>query len=651
MDRKEILWRLRAALSTQLDLIRVPLDIRPKLKAVPAAGQFQSGFRCLADSVSLDWESQAAPFGQWRAELVEKADLVMQDKLSFFDLEEAFLGDPINWHRDHSAGKTGKLRQSALVDYRDFDRVGDCKLVWEPNRHHQLVVLARAAKVTGDSRYARKAVELMLDWIASNRFGYGMNWKSPLEVGIRLINWVWAIDLIRDSGEIDEDAWTAILDIVYAAMWDTQRKFSEGSSANNHLIGEAAGVFIAASYFSFMPNAAEWRAKSRSVLEHQILAQTFSDGCTREHAFGYQFFVLQFQSLCAIAAQRSGEPFSDTFMQRLHQMYSFTADICSDTGRQPNMGDADNGYVLDLGNLPNEPSPLLTVGGRLFADSGLIGEQASETAWWLFGDESLESNGTSPVRESRVYTESGYCVLRADPSFEKGGRRLSAFFDCAELGYGSIAAHGHADCLSFTLNVGRLEFLVDPGTYDYFSHPEWRQYFRETRAHNTATVDGQCQSESRGPFLWEERANAELLSWTEDDEKVVVSARHDGYNRLSSPVVHKRTLGLRKQGNVIDVTDEFDCDARHEIRRYFHFAPECQLEVVDKSTIRIHRDGVELKMFSNSGDIEVVVAGNADCLGWVSPGYHVRQPSHCVVIHNAVSSSAEFVVSFTPAGS
>jgi hypothetical protein len=70
-------------------------------------------------------------------------------------------------------------------------------------------------------------------------------------------------------------------------------KFSQGSSANNHLVGEAAGVYIAASYFSMLKDASTWRQKSKTVLENEIQVQTFSDGCSKEHGFSYQFFVFQ----------------------------------------------------------------------------------------------------------------------------------------------------------------------------------------------------------------------------------------------------------------------------------------------------------------------------------------------------------------------
>ena len=204
--------------------------------------------------------------------------------MSYFDLQEKHLGDPIDWQKDHSTEISGPLRQSIFIDYRDFEHVGDCKLVWEPNRRHQLVVLARAWKITGQIKYAEKIVTLMTDWIRANPFGYGMNWKSPLEIGIRLINWVWAIDLTKSCKHFDTQSWSDTLDAIYLSIWEIQRKYSRGISANNHLIGEAAAVFISTSYFSFLPNAGSWRAEAKQLLENEILVQTYSDGCTREHA-------------------------------------------------------------------------------------------------------------------------------------------------------------------------------------------------------------------------------------------------------------------------------------------------------------------------------------------------------------------------------
>src|SRR5206468_507056 len=83
----------------------------------------------------------------------------------------------------------------------------------------------------------------------------------------------------------------------------------------------------------------------------------------------------------------------------------------------------------------------------------------------------------------------GYYILGAD--FDTPNE-IRAVVDAGPLGYTAIAAHGHADALSFTLSVGGSEFLIDPGTCAYHTQERWRQYFRGTAAHNTLRVDGRA---------------------------------------------------------------------------------------------------------------------------------------------------------------
>ena len=204
--------------------------------------------------------------------------------------------------------------------------------------------------------------------------------------------------------------------------------------------------------------------------------------------------------------------------------------------------------------------------------------------------------------------------------------------DCAQIGFGSIAAHGHADCLSFTMNVGELEIFVDAGTYDYFSHPDCRQYFRETKAHNTVVIDGVCQSESLGPFMWGVRANAELREWHDDEYLTRISGLHDGYRRLSDPVIHRRTIETSKSRFAVDIIDELVCRSNHEVAAYFHLAPECQVDVLDRHTVLVSRDNISIYVESSDGVLELQEAAADNGTGWISRAYHVKEPSRCLVV-------------------
>ena len=107
----------------------------------------------------------------------------------------------------------------------------------------------------------------------------------------------------------------------------------------------------------------------------------------------------------------------------------------------------------------------------------LMGEQADT----LFGPaHGCVKVGDCPVRQA--FSEGGYYILGCN--FEKENE-IRLVVDAGPLGYQTTPAHGHADALAFTMSVGGLEFLVDPGTFAYHTEAQWRSYFRGTAAHNT----------------------------------------------------------------------------------------------------------------------------------------------------------------------
>lgn len=235
------------------------------------------------------------------------------------------------------------MRFAPWIDYRDFAVTGDCKFVWEPNRHHQLVVLGRAYRATGDVHYAAAIKEQLGSWLEQCPYGIGMNWRSPLELGVRLINWAWALDLVRDSGVLDEALRTRLLNSAYLHLWEISRKYSRGSSVNNHLVGEAAGVYIGSTYFHNLKHATRWRARSREILCEEILRQTYPDGCTREQALGYHMFVLQFFLLAGLVGRWSGEDFPPAYWERLEPMFAFVGAMSEGGRTLPMLGDCDDG--------------------------------------------------------------------------------------------------------------------------------------------------------------------------------------------------------------------------------------------------------------------------------------------------------------------
>lgn len=658
MSFSEVIWRVNSEIRDSFDHLRFSLGFAPNFETFLKEQDYskhEPGFS-VSDIATGAWQQTdiSSDKKAWRDDLISHAELLLQHKFSFFNLKDQFLGSPVNWNHDHGSDKPTPLLFWKKVDYRDFLQSGDCKLVWEPNRHHHLVVLGRAYRATGDIRYAEEIMAQLESWLDQNPFGYGMNWRSPLELGVRIINWVWALDLIKDAGLMQGRAKHRLFNAIYLHCWENVRKFSQGSSANNHLIGEVAGVFVAASYFKELPNMKAWARQSQQILEEQLFAQTFSDGCTREHALGYEFFVIQFYLICGLVGKWTGQDYSDAYWIRLEKMFYFVALLDEGGDDLPMFGDRDNAYVLDLGSTPENVQALLPVGVVLFnrPDFKAYAENYSEMAEWLLGNEGrsafmrINDDSHDDQLQSHGFSESGYYLLQSGKRGQDDA--ISIFIDCTELGYGAIAAHGHADALSFALRYAGTDVFVDPGTYDYFTYPQWRNYFRTTRAHNTVEIDGQDQSEMLGPFLWGRRAETQCLEWLPDESGGHLVGEHNGYSRLADPVIHRRTLELNGQQRSLIIKDEIQAKGTHDIRISFQLSEYCSIIEQSDHVCTIAINGKQLSLEIDPQLQFKVVSGQENPIaGWVSRGYHQKSPAPVLYALGQSQGDSSFVCKLT----
>ncbi|MFQ5471812.1 MAG: alginate lyase family protein [Dehalococcoidia bacterium] len=641
MSFAEMAWRCRSRARNTIDRCLCPARRCP-MRLASILRKTGDSYACrpeilgshLANRRMVDSERAQS----WRDGVIARADGVLDHRLRLLGGSDTSVGRVIDWNYEYQAHRRTPIAFSPSINYRQFAVTGDAKWVWELNRHHHLVIFGRAYRLTGEAKYARAIVEHIESWIDQCPFGMGMNWRSPLELAIRLINWVWALGLIHGSAALSQRFISRILPVVYRHLWEISRSYSRYSSANNHLIGEAAGVFIGSSYFPGLKHAARWRSRSRAILMHEILHQTHPDGGHREQAMGYHVFVLQFFLLAGLCARNSGIDFSSEYWGRLEKMFEFVDSFSEGGDHAPMFGDCDDGYVLDVGGEPDDIRRLMPVGAALLGRSDFtVGtRERREPVFWLLGEKGLQhydrlacesrANGI----QSKSFPQSGRYLLQCGR--QNGADRISVSFDCGELGYGSIAAHGHADALSFTLRAFGTDILVDPGTYDYFTYGEWRDYFRRTRAHNAIVIDDMDQSEPLGPFLWGRRARARCLRWQPRPNPAIVTGEHDGYSRLSDPVVHRRTIRLDASLRQICLRDEIIARGRHVAAMYLHFAEHCCVHQDDQNRFRVlcGRNAVTLELDPRL-KTSVVRGSTNPPLGWVSRGYHCKLPTTTLV--------------------
>jgi hypothetical protein len=581
------------------------------------------------------------------AALVAEADRLLTGRSEILGTRRDDLHDP-DWFHDPITGRRAPSDRYAFrIRFRSEAETGNVKQVWEVSRHQHLTVLATAWYVTGDARYAEAVASQLRSWWRRNPFLSGVHWTSGIEIALRLIAWVWIRRLL--------DGWDGVHalfdhndDALRQLAWH-QRYLaafrSVGSSANNHVIAEAAGQLVASCAMPWFARSEEWRADAADLLARATDANTFASGVNRELATDYHLFVAELLLLAAIEGECAAQPVDESVWVAIGRMVDVAAAVLDASGHAPRQGDGDDGRALGL-----DGRDASRWGGLLDLGAGIFGAQP----WWpapaptigsrVLGSLAARAAGGAPrplagrpERRPARFADAGLALLRtavSDPRPEIWCRA-----DGGPHGFLSTAAHAHADALSVEVRHGGTEILVDPGTYCYHGEAVWRQYFRSTLAHNTIELAGRDQSRSGGPFMWVRHAQAQVLEVVVDTTGEIESwtAQHDGYADLDPPAIHRRTVRLDRAARRVEVDDEVETTGVHALRLVFHLGCDVDVRHEEGSVFTLDwptRDGGRASgalVLPEALEWRVVRGALDPVLGWYSPSFGVKQPTTTLV--------------------
>jgi hypothetical protein len=419
------------------------------------------------------------------------------------------------------------------------------------NRHQHLPRLAKAYHWTGDERYAAEAVAQLRSWIEQNPPGFGINWQSSLEIGIRAVSWLWTMFLLLPSRHFDDAAAQRIGDSLFAQLEHVHRYTSEFSSPNTHLIGEAAALFIGGTVFRDRKRSAAWMRHGAALLVREADRQILDDGVHGDLAACYHCYALDFYLQALVLADPNHFRFPESM--RARSKACCISSCISPRPWEPFLCSAmTTAAALSRCSKPITVLSTMRSAWARCCSSGPISNigraifRKRHSGSWVRRRGNLSA--CSRVRRRR--RSGGLCERRLrDSAFRVGPLASQLVFDIGGLGL-LTGGHSHADALSLVLSSQGRELLVDPGTYVYNCAPEWRSWFRSTRAHNTVEIDGCDQAETGGTFRWKTRMSTRMLRDPSFPPEYL-EAEHDGYERLPHGVTHRRRL-LHIPGRILD---------------------------------------------------------------------------------------------------
>lgn len=563
---------------------------------------------------------------------LSEADKILEGKIPVFHCDDLVFKDGINWHIDPISKLSWDKDFYSNIHYQTYkEDFGGIRFVWELNRHLHFLTLGQAYLISGDEKFAKEICDEFQSWAMQNPAYFGVNWISPLEFAIRIINWLWAFSFIKGSPHFTKEIEKELLEFTYLQTDFTYHNLALYSSANNHLIGEAMQLAVVGMMFDKFPEAQKWEKRGFEILKEEMKNQIYSDGVGKEQAISYLAFVIDFYLQTDFFAKQKGLD-SPVDLKQFENSLEFIKSLMNASGDVPQIGDSDDGFAFKCwtGDFNNYQSLLNTF--AVICDRADFKKAGSEIfdikSYYLLDSGGLDKyNNLSDQKNipelSKAFNEGGYYVMKSGA----GENEKLLVFDCGEIGYLSLAAHGHADCLSVMLSYSGEWMLGDSGTYLYHDGGKWRDYFRSTYAHNSVVIDGQNQSEIKGPFVWSGKAQPKLLNWDVQPNLVKAEGQHDGY----FPIIHKRSVEFHNNDFWI-ITDTIEGEGRHKIEVVYNFT-QGDAQIMDDKSVRFVKQNSNksliISLENNSENIHAdIFKGQEEgrILGWASQEFGVKYP-------------------------
>ena len=547
---------------------------------------------------------------------------------------------PINWQQDFKSGKIWHLKYIEEIERINLKDESDIKVPWELSRFQHIPTLGKAYWYTGDEKYTKEFMNQTEDWFDNNPVYFGVNWYWAMDASTRAVNWIWGCFFFKDSPLITNKFAIILFRSLLEHGKFIFRNLEFGQIRGNHYISDIVGLIYLGFLFQETKEGGKWLKKGLSALEEEMKFQVYPDGVHFEGSISYHRLVAELFLSSVILCKINNVEIPERIIVKLEKMVDFTMYYTKPNGAAPIIGDADDGRLYKLaGNEVNDHRYLLNIGAVLFnrSDFKAAYPEFNEESYWLLGGEGYKKFNEVPLKEkcvsSKAFPDNGFYIMRKDDlyMFICGGHQKKPLH----------TGHMHNDTLSFELYAGDKAFIIDPGTYVYTSHPDWRNKFRSTAYHNTVVVDGIEQNEfSKGDVfrLKSFDALAKVNKWESNEEYDLFDSEHYGYHKLENPITHRRKIYFDKKEKYWEITDVLAGKGKHLFEWYFHFAA-MKLEQDEKNPLIVRTK-------CNGANIELVPRDapfGMECKileGWVSYSYgrKVRAP----VVGYKVNKEANF---------
>lgn len=481
----------------------------------------------------------------------------------------------IDWQVDFRSG----FRWNELDWYKDIkygDMIGvEIKLPWELGRLQHLVLFPLAYQVIDNKMIKQDIVEeykkQIIDFTASNPPRFGVQWVTSMDVSIRLINILVSYDYFTQIGiEFTKEFQQLIYKIIAIQIEHIENniEFSSGMRGNHYLTNIVA-LFFAGVY----SKSQELINTSWEKIKVELDYQFYNDGGNFEASTAYSKLVyeLVLMTIYLIGKHKLILNIDNKTKRTIEQVIDFNMNTVNSLGEHWNIGDNDSGVILISNYMSNRNS------------INILNKNFKNVIEVLFEN--------SHKAKHIIKQDFGIYTVNND--------KYELAISFAPIGQNGKGGHSHNDKLSFCLNVGNEQVIVDPGTYCYTSIRELRNKYRSTDSHNTLIVNGLEQNTfvdyEKDDLFWIKEEKTKVNIITSNDFTFI--AEHNAYKKI-----HKRAFLFN--ANAIICKDLCEIIGIKKVN--FHFAPQVILEKqIDDRTLKLKSLNSIYLLSIDNGEFEV----------------------------------------------
>ena len=420
--------------------------------------------------------------------------------------------------------------------------VKDNELRWQLHRQKWFTPMGVMYQATGDEKYVREYVYEFRDWIRKNPNG-GPAWQQPggvvsageiaqdapnwefawrpLEVGIRLMAHMDHFRLFLNAPEFTPDFLSEFLVNYHEHLSFLSKNIAP---RGNHRLFEAQAILFGSLFFPEFKESRKWQKEALKILREEIELQILPDGVQEELDQSYHNAMIDVYASVLQYVQ------DERIRERVGEMIAFTLGMTYPDYTFPCFGDC---------RLHGKDHYL-----SCLQDWLKVFPENEHLRW--FATEGRE--GSPYTWKSRAWHDAGFYVYRTG----WGPDDTVLVIKAGKAG----AWHAQPDYGTFEIWSAGRNISPDSGCYIYGGDEEvtrMRDWFRQTRVHNTLTLDGENV----------ERTDCRELAFS--DSTLVYE--HDSYKGLT----HKRTYSWR--GTSLELLDEAYGPAEGTVEVHFFFAP------------------------------------------------------------------------------